>query len=197
MFNGIINNTGTVFRIISREKGIELFVKSKIIFKKKDLGSSISCDGVCLTLVDYKKNISKFYLSNETIIRSKFKFIKIGNVLNLELPLKFGQDISGHIVQGHVDFVSKVQNIRIIDKSWLLKISINNNMSKYLVEKASISINGVSLTISKLTKKFFEISIIPHTLKLTNLILLKKNDFINIEIDILSKYVNKFFYEKK
>ena len=108
MFNGIIFNQGKVDKIFNRKKGINLFIKSNIPLKSKDIGISISCDGVCLTLISLKNKILEFYLSNESLNRSKFKKIKKGDLINLELPLKKGQKISGHICQGHVDFFSKV-----------------------------------------------------------------------------------------
>ena len=197
MFNGIIFNKGKIIDISKRNKGINIFIKSKIKISSKQLGVSISCDGVCLTLISYKKDIAEFYLSNETITKSKFKNSKVGDYVNLELPLKFGQNISGHICQGHVDTVSRVTNITKVDKSLIYEFSINKAFYKYLVEKASILVNGVSLTISKINRNKFEIWVIPHTLKLTNLVTLKKNDLVNIEIDILSKYVKKFINEKK
>ena len=138
----------------------------------------------------------QFYLSNETIERSRFKFIKKNDLINLELPLKYGQRISGHICQGHIDTSCIVKSIKKIDKSYILEIAIDKIFKKQLVEKASILINGVSLTISKITTNGFQIWIIPHTLKLTNLSNLKKGDLINIEIDILSKYVKKYINEK-
>ncbi len=196
MFNGIIFNEGKVHKIIKRKKGINLFVKSNLLLKSKDLGISISCDGVCLTLISKKNKVLEFYLSNETLNRSKFKKIIKGDILNLELPLKKGQNISGHICQGHVDYVSKVKKIKLIDKSYLMEFSANRSQKSNLIEKASILINGVSLTISKITKNGFEVWIIPHTHKLTNLSKLKKNSLVNIEIDILSKYVKKYFNEK-
>jgi len=196
MFNGIIFNEGIVYRINKRNKGINLFVKSNLSLKTKDLGISIACDGVCLTLVSKKNKILEFYLSNETLNRSKFKKIIKGDIINLELPLKKGQNISGHICQGHVDYVSKVKKIKLIDKSYLIEFLANKSEKKNLIEKASILINGVSLTISKITKNGFEVWIIPHTYKLTNLSKLKKNSLVNIEIDILSKYVKKYFNEK-
>ena len=139
----------------------------------------------------------EFYLSNETILRSKFMYIKNKDLIHLELPLKYGQKISGHICQGHVDTVGKVLSINKIDKSYLFNFEINLKERKNIIEKASICINGVSLTISKVTKKGFQIWVIPHTFKLTNLSKLKKGSFVNIEIDILSKYVKNFFNEKK
>ena len=196
MFNGIIFNQGKVDKIFKRKKGINLFVKSNLSLKPKDFGISISCDGTCLTLISKKHKTLEFYLSKETLNRTKFKKIKKGDVINLELPLKNGQNISGHICQGHVDYVSKLKKIKLIDKSYLMEFSANNVQKKNLIEKASILINGVSLTISKITKKGFEVWIIPHTYNITNLSKLKKNDLVNIEVDILSKYVKKYFNEK-
>jgi len=196
MFNGIIFNQGKVDKTLKRKKGINLFIKSSLSIKSKDLGISVSCDGVCLTLISIKNKNLEFYLSNETLSRTKFKKIKKGDIINLELPLINGQKISGHICQGHVDYVSRVKKIKLIDKSYLMNFSANNDQKKNLIEKASILINGVSLTISKITKNGFEVWIIPHTYKMTNLSKLKKNSLANIEIDILSKYVKKFFHEK-
>ena len=196
MFNGIIFNQGLVKKITKRKKGINLFIKSNLIIKKKDIGISISCDGVCLTLINIKNKLMEFYLSSETIARSKFKNIKVGNYINLELPLKFGRSISGHICQGHIDCTGKVFSIKRIDKSYLFDFIIKQKEKVNLIEKASICINGISLTISKKTKKGFQSWVIPHTLKLTNLSKLKKDDLVNIEIDILSKYVKKYLNEK-
>ena len=197
MFNGIIFNKGKVVKIQKRKKGLNLFLKSKIKLSSKNIGISVSCDGVCLTLISYKKNILEFYLSNETLKKSKFRLIKLKDEINLELPLKFGQNISGHICQGHVDTIAKVAKIIKNDKSIIFTFHISKIFINQLVEKASILINGVSLTISKINKKNFEIWVIPHTLKLTNLCYLKKNNLVNIEIDILSKYVKKYINEKK
>ena len=196
MFNGIIFNKGKVDKIFKRKEGINLFVRSNLSLKSKDLGISISCDGTCLTLVSIKNKTLEFYLSKETLNRTKFKKIKKGDIINLEPPLKNGQNISGHICQGHVDYVSKLKKIKLIDKSYLMEFSANNIQKKNLIEKASILINGVSLTISKITKKGFEVWIIPHTYNFTNLSKLKKNNLVNIEVDILSKYVKKYFNEK-
>ena len=197
MFNGIIFNKGTIKKILKRPKGINIFIRSDMKLSKKDIGVSVACDGVCLTLISIQKKIMEFYLSNETIERSKFRFIKINDQINLELPLKYGQKISGHICQGHIDTVGKIIDIKKIDKSYLYDFEISSKERKNVIEKASICINGISLTISKVTKKGFQIWVIPHTYKLTNLSRLKKGNFVNIEIDILSKYVKNFFYEKK
>tara|TARA_Y100001958_G_scaffold112595_1_gene79877 strand:+ start:169 stop:762 length:594 start_codon:yes stop_codon:yes gene_type:complete len=197
MFNGIIFNKGLISKISKRSKGINIFVKSDLKLTNRDIGVSIACDGVCLTLISIKKRIMEFYLSNETVKRSKFRFLKIKDVINLELPLKYGQKISGHICQGHVDTTGKVLGIKKVDKSYIFDFEINPKERKNIIEKASICINGISLTISKKTRKGFQVWVIPHTFKLTNLSKLKKGTLVNIEIDILSKYVKNFFYEKK
>ncbi len=197
MFNGIIFNQGVIHNIEKRPKGINIFVISDLKLIKKDIGVSVSCDGVCLTLITISGKIMEFYLSDETIQRSKFKFLKIKDKINLELPLKYGQKISGHICQGHIDTVGKISDIKLIDKSYLFEFEIVKKERVNLIEKASVCINGISLTISKLTKKGFQVWVIPHTFKLTNLSTLKKSSPINIEIDILSKYVRNYFNEKK
>ncbi len=197
MFNGIIYNQGTINKIIKRPKGLNIFVKSNLKVTKKDMGLSIACDGVCLTLISYQKKLMEFYLSNETIVRSKFKYLKNKDLINLELPLKYGTKISGHICQGHVDTVGKIISVKKVDKSYVFSFEIDKKERANLIEKASICVNGISLTISKITKKGFEIWIIPHTFKETNLSTLKKSDLVNIEIDILSKYVRNYFNEKK
>tara|TARA_B110000196_G_scaffold21237_1_gene16619 strand:- start:367 stop:960 length:594 start_codon:yes stop_codon:yes gene_type:complete len=197
MFNGIIFNQGIVKKIKKRIKGIDIFIKSNLKLTKKDIGVSLACDGVCLTLININKKIIEFYLSHETIQRSKFKFLKVNDRVNLELPLKYGQKISGHICQGHIDFVGKILIIKKIDKSYLFDFEIIKQKRENLIEKASICINGISLTISKITKKGFQIWVIPHTFKITNLSSLKKNSLVNIEIDILSKYVKNYFNGKK
>ncbi len=197
MFNGIIFNKGITKKIIKRKDGLNIFLKTNLKLTNKDIGISVSCDGVCLTLISIKDNLYEFYLSKETILRSNFKNIKNKSIVNLELPLKYGQKISGHICQGHIDVVGKILNLKKIDKSYLFEFEIPKKERKHLIEKASICINGISLTISKVTKKGFQIWVIPHTYKQTNLSTLTKSNLVNIEIDILSKYVRNYFNEKK
>ena len=193
MFNGIIYNTGKVEIIKKNRNSIFLGIKSNLRLFNKDLGSSISCNGVCLTLTKIKKGLIFFYISKETIKRSNFKSIKVGQIINLEKSLIYGQKISGHFTQGHVDTTGKVKKINLIDNSWDLRLEVRNkSFSKYLEEKASISVNGVSLTISKVKKNYFHLNIIPHTLKLTNLKKLKVNDIVNLELDIFGKYMYKY-----
>ena len=193
MFNGIIYNTGKVISIKKTKKSLFIGILSNITLKKKDLGSSISCNGVCLTLVKIDKKKIYFYLSNETLKRSNFRSVKINQIINLEKSLPYGKRISGHYTQGHVDTVAKVYKISIIDKTWLIKFRIlDKKFNQYLIDKGSISINGVSLTISNTKKNYLNIHVIPHTLKITNLKDLKKNDLVNVELDIFGKYIYKY-----
>lgn len=192
MFNGIITHTGKIKKIYKKNNNCILELVSKIKFTKEELGSSISCSGVCLTLEKYYKNISKFYLSKETLKRSTFKSSKVGDLVNLEKSMKFGSPISGHFVQGHVDLTTKVVKITHIGKSWIISFKILTQYKKYLVQKGSITINGVSLTVTKILKDTFQISIVPYTLKLTNLVNLNVGDLVNIEFDILGKYIKNF-----
>jgi len=192
MFNGIITHTGKIKKITKNKKNCVFEIKSKIKFTKKEIGSSVSCSGACLTLEKYNKNISRFYLSSETLNRTIFKYSKIGDIINLEKSIKHGNRISGHFVQGHIDITSKVKKIKNSGKSRLINFKLASKYKKYLIYKGSIAINGVSLTISKIYKDSFQIVIVPHTLKWTNLINLKIHDFVNIEFDVLGKYIKNF-----
>jgi riboflavin synthase len=193
MFNGIIFNNGKIKLIKKNKNSIFVGIETNLKINKKEIGSSFSCNGVCLTLVKIKKNLIFFYVSNETLAKSNLKYLKINHIINLEYSLVFGQKISGHFIQGHVDTTAKIKKIVSIDKTWVIKLQIfDNNFKKFLVEKASVAINGVSLTVSKVSNNFFEINVIPHTLKLTNLNKLKVNDVVNVELDIFGKYIYKY-----
>ena len=139
MFNGIVYNQGIIKSLRKSPKYVKgslvIEVSSNINFKKEDIGESVCCDGVCLTLIRIKKKSFLFYLSKETLKRSNFKNIKIGKRINIEKALLFGKKISGHYIQGHVDTTSVIKNIKIIDKSWVVKCSLNKKFKKYIVEK--------------------------------------------------------------
>tara|TARA_B100000767_G_scaffold266901_1_gene284915 strand:- start:3179 stop:3763 length:585 start_codon:yes stop_codon:yes gene_type:complete len=189
MFNGIIHKTGKILKVVKEKNYSEIILKTDLKFKKSDIGSSLSCNGTCLTITRIKKNNISFYLSKETLKRTNFGSIKIGDLINIEESLAYGNKISGHYVQGHVDTTGLVSNISILDKTWIITFKISEIYKKFLIEKGSISINGVSLTISKVKKNTFKVCIIPHTLKLTNLIKLNKKNLVNIEFDIFGKYL--------
>ena len=192
MFNGIIKHTGKISKIYKNNNNCILEILSKIKFSKNEIGSSISCSGACLTLEKYKGNLSKFYISKETLNRTNFRSSNKGDLINLEKSLKYDDRISGHFVQGHVDTTSTIKKIDFVGKSWFVSFKLPKKYKKYLIQKGSITINGVSLTISKILKDGFQIVIIPQTLKLTNLMYLKEKDVVNIEFDVLGKYIKKF-----
>ena len=190
MFNGIIFNTGKVKKKYIDSSGLILTINSKInINSKKEIGSSICCSGACLTLIKYKNNNLSFYISKETIERSNLSMLKINDIVNLEKPIKFGDRISGHFIQGHVDTMARVKKIKLSGKSWYIDFSLEKKFKKYLINKGSIAVNGISLTIAKVKQNVFQVAVIPHTLKLTNLIKLQEKDLANIEFDILLKYI--------
>ena len=189
MFNGIIKNTGKINKIYKNNNNCFIEISSKIKLKKDEVGSSISCSGVCLTVEKFNNNLVKFYLSKETLNKTTFKSSKKGDIINLEKPLRYGNRISGHFIQGHVDTVCTIKKIYLVGKSLLINFELSKKYKRYLVPKGSITINGISLTIAKILKYGFQISVIPQTLKLTNLIYLKEKDLVNVEFDILCKYI--------
>ncbi len=197
MFNGIVYNQGLIKSIKKNTKyvtgSLVVEITSDILFKKSDIGESVCCDGVCLTLIRIKKKSFLFYVSKETLTRSNFKNIKVGKYINIEKSLQYGKKISGHYIQGHVDTTSIVKSIKIIDRSWNINFTLKKKYKKLIVEKGSISINGVSLTVSKIRSNSFQITVIPHTLKLTNLINLKKGKMVNVEFDLIGKYLNNIY----
>jgi len=192
MFTGIITHTGKINKIIRSKKNCTIEVESAMKFNKKEIGSSISCSGACLTLEENKRNSLKFYLSKETLKRTIFNSSRIGDIINLEKSMKFGNRLSGHFVQGHVDTTSRILKIAHIGKSWLITFKLPNKYKKFLINKGSITINGISLTISNIFENSFDVSVVPHTLKLTNIIKMKVKDKVNIEFDVLGKYIKNF-----
>ena len=192
MFNGIIKHTGKISKIYKNNNNCIIEILSKIKFSKNEIGSSISCSGTCLTLEKYKGNLSKFYISKETLNRTNFKSSNKGDLINLEKSLKYDDRISGHFVQVHVETTSAIKKIDFVGKSWFVNFKLPKKYKKYLTQKGSITINGVSLTISKILKDGFQIVVIPQTLKFTNLMYLREKNVVNIEFDVLGKYIKKF-----
>ena len=195
MFTGIIKNKAEFVSLKKDKSKYFLTLSTVQKFTNKDIGSSISINGICLTLIRAKLIKNKcqimFYLSPETLRLSNLRFLKKNENLNIEKSLRFGDEISGHFVQGHVDDCSSISKINIKQGSWYINIKYKQKFKKYIIKKGSIAINGVSLTIVSVSKNYFQLVIIPHSLKLTNLINLKKNDKVNVEFDIILKYLNR------
>ena len=191
MFNGIIYKNGSVHSMQKKNKAAQLSIKTNLKFKNSEIGSSVCCNGTCLTITKIKNNFINFYLSKETLKKTNYNYIKIGDIVNLEKSLNYGNKISGHYVQGHVDTIAQVIKINKLNNNWEVNFKIPRFYKKYLIEKGSVAINGVSLTISKVKKSHFEICVIPHTLRLTNLEDMKINKIVNVELDIFTKYILK------
>ena len=191
MFTGIIKNLGVVKNISNSSLIINSENKQ---FLNIDLGTSVSVDGVCLTVRDIQENNLEFQISNESKNRSIIKGYKNNVNVNLELPTTVNDFLSGHIVQGHVDEISEVINIKK-DKKDLWTFEFNSNNSKYLVDKGSVTINGVSLTVVNPNKHSFKVAVIDETYKRTNFQFLEANSQVNIEYDIISKYVERLIID--
>ncbi len=196
MFTGIIKNKGKVVSIVKKNKGYEVKINSNLVFSKKNIGTSISINGVCLTLTKFLSKNLFFFISYSTFQITNFKYLKKNSTVNLEKSLKFGDEIAGHFVQGHIDTIGKVISLKKLAKTWTFLIKVDSKFSHLLVDKGSITIDGISLTIVKSFKNQFTLVVIPHTLKLTNIISLKTGDVVNVEFDIVIKYLSKINKKK-
>ncbi len=198
MFTGIIEEVGKVVSIEQRGENRRIKVEAANTPKELKEGRSVAVSGVCLTALDIKPKSFCADLAPETWVRTSFSRIHEGALVNLELPMKANGRFDGHIVQGHVDGVGKlIEFERIVDsegrdsENWWLHIEIPPEIEKYTVFKGSISIEGISLTVAKLERSRCTIAIIPHTVELTNLGSLKPGDPVNLEADVIAKYVEK------
>jgi riboflavin synthase len=193
MFTGIVEEIGKITRIEQGGENRRITIAADHAPKELGTGHSISVSGVCLTALDIKSGSFCADLAPETWVRTSFSRIHEGALVNLELPMKADGRFGGHIVQGHVDGVGKLISLdRIADsENWWLTIELPEEIEKYTVYKGSISIEGISLTVAKLEKNRCTIAIIPHTVEMTNLHSLKAGDPLNLEADLIAKYVEK------
>jgi riboflavin synthase len=191
VFTGIIEDVGIVKDIKSKSQGIRVSFYSEKILEDVKLGDSIAVNGVCLTAIDIKGNIFSVDVSFETVSKSNIGRLRIGDRVNLERALKVSDRLDGHIVLGHVDGVGNVLSIERRGEFYILRISISDYVSNHCVDKGSVSIDGISLTISRLEGTSLEVAVIPHTFNNTNLMHKKTGETVNIEVDILGKYVEK------
>ena len=196
MFTGIIQSTAKLNQIVNKNNNYTFVLESNLRLIKKDIGTSIAIDGVCLTLTKIQKQSESkkklfFNISPETLKISSLQNKGVGTILNLEKSLKFGDEIAGHFLQGHVDDTGKILSINKNKNSWIFWIKFKSKFKKYLVSKGSIAINGVSLTINEIKNSSIRVDIIPHTFDKTNFKFLKKNMDVNLEYDLLMKFLKK------
>ena len=188
MFTGIATNYGLI-KAIKEKTNIEYVIESDIDLTKVKIGSSIMCSGICLTVIKKSRKIFVVNVSEETLNVTNAKYWKKGTKLNLEKSLKLGDELGGHIVTGHIDKTTKLLEIRKLKKSSILIFKIPNNLKKFICKKGSIAIDGISLTVNDVEENSFSVSIIPHTSEITTLGSIKKGDIVNLEIDILARYI--------
>ncbi len=196
MFTGIVEKTGKIIKIENKNKEkIYFTISVKNFLQDIKIGSSISCDGVCLTVVKKTKDSFTIELMPETLRLTKFADSKVGDLINLEKSLKIGERVDGHFVMGHVDGVGVVKKVIKEGEYTDLIIKVPKKIIKYLAYKGSASINGVSLTIAGNGKDWLKVCLITHTLGITNLSALKAGDKVNIEVDMIARYLESLLYD--
>lgn len=212
MFTGIIQTTGTIKKIEDQADIKVIKIHAPKIIESKKIGDSIAVDGACLTITAIEDENFNVEAIPETIKRTILKHYEHGTIVNLEKSLKCGEGIEGHLVQGHIDFIGTIikispkssqnnnpdsnPNLLINTPSSTLAISFPKSMAKFFATKGSVTVNGVSLTISKLNHDTFEVSLIPQTIKTTNLCNLQVGSHVNIEVDLLSRYLDRLLQDR-
>jgi riboflavin synthase len=189
MFTGIISHQATVSAIQLQEGGAVLTLHAPIIAAEANIGDSIACAGVCLTVTAKTDTHFTVYAAPETLNRTTFASVKAGDVLNVEDSLKVGDKLGGHFVFGHVDALGLVESIIAEGETFRLTVALPKNLIRFVAEKGSITLNGVSLTVTNVTNTSFTVMIIPHTWENTALHSLKPKAQLNVEIDMLARYV--------
>ena len=200
MFTGIIRDIGQITSLNTSNGDLNLSIKTTLELNKTNIGDSICCGGVCLTVIKIKNDIFNVELSKETLSVSAAKFWKKGTKINIEKSLLLGDQIGGHLVSGHVDSVTVLQSKKNIKGSVRLVFKSPKEIQAYIAKKGSISIDGVSLTINEVNKSSFNVNVISHTFNNTTLGQLNEKDFVNIEIDTIARYaVNaaKYYIKEK
>ena len=191
MFTGIIEDIGTIEKVSPISGGISLTIRSKKIMEDIAVNDSVCIDGVCLTVTKFDKNSFLVDAVGATLEKTTFNKVKADTLVNLERSVKLSDRLGGHLVQGHVNGIGIITEIKKLGENYLVKIIIPEELERYLIKEGSIAINGISLTIAELNKSEISISVIPHTWQNTNLKDKKVNEKVNVEIDILAKYVEK------
>ncbi len=191
MFTGIVESLGEITNINLDQGNVDFTVNSDIS-KELKIDQSVSHSGVCLTVVDINNDSHTVTAVKETLDKSSLKNFKLGDSINLERAMKLGERLDGHMVQGHVDGVAKCLEVNLNQGSWIYKFEFDKSNESLLIEKGSICINGVSLTVFNIVDNKFDVTIIPYTYENTSFKELKKEDLVNIEFDMIGKYLSRF-----
>ncbi|MDD5344625.1 MAG: riboflavin synthase [Smithella sp.] len=191
MFTGIVEGLGKVKRLIMKGADAVLEIETGINLAEVSIGDSIAVNGACLTVTSKNQQIFQADVSAETLSRTTLKLLQAGHKVNLEKSLRVGGFVGGHFVLGHVDATGRILSLMQKSGSLIMAVEMNENISRYIVGKGSVALDGISLTVNKLEKSRFYVNIIPHTAANTTLVIKKEADLVNIETDILGKYVEK------
>jgi riboflavin synthase len=197
MFTGIIEEVGAIRGIQAHAKGGRVTVSARGVLDDIKIGDSVAINGVCLTVVEFNSNSLAFDISEETLARTTLGRLRAGNCVNLERALKVGDRLGGHIVQGHVDATGQFISKHPAGDGILMRFNYPAEIGCYICLKGSITVDGISLTVAGLGQGWFEVAIIPHTLKVTNLGALSSGDTVNLEVDILAKYIERLMQARE
>ena len=197
MFTGIIEGIGEVRNIRKIGSEATFIIRVPAFFSDCHTGDSITVDGVCLTITDVKGNLLTLDVSAETLLRSTLGAFKQGEMVNLERALRLSDRLGGHLVSGHVDGTGIIERIERLQESWIIQIGIDKSLSRYLIEKGSIAVDGISLTTNRCMGASFDVNIIPQTARVTTIIKKGVGQRVNIEIDLISKYIEKFLFHDR
>ena len=196
MFTGLVEETGIIVDLKKINDGLECIIEANLVLEDLKTNDSISCSGICLTATKVNENSFKVQLVNETLERTTAKHWKESSVLNLERALLPSTRLGGHLVQGHVDTVTTIKNIQRLDESAIFTFEIDAVNRKYIVEKGSVCLDGISLTVASISETQFTIALIPHTLGVTSWENSRIGDQVNLEVDIMAKYIENMMSKK-
>lgn len=197
MFTGLVEEIGKIESVIKSTKSARITIKAKKLLEDVKLGDSICTNGVCLTVTSFDSGKFTVDVMAETMRRSNLKTLSLGAEVNLERALRVGDRLGGHIVSGHIDGVGQIKSYEQEDNAVWITIEAPSEILRYIVEKGSIAIDGVSLTVAYVDESIFKVSIIPHTKDMTTLLRKKIGDVVNLECDMVGKYIEKFLNIKK
>jgi len=192
MFTGLIQEIGTIQSISTNREGKEFIIRAPHLISEIEIDDSVATNGVCLTATHMTPDSFKVQAIHMTLEKTSLGGLKTGDKVNLELSLRPSDRLGGHMVQGHVNGLGKIHSIRQMGENWEIEISFPQNLRKYMISEGSIALDGISLTIARLTEKTLTVAIIPHTLEKTTLSTKKIGDQINIEVDMVAKYIENF-----
>ena len=193
MFTGLIEETGSILNIRLGSKSTSVSIKASKVLEDANIGDSIAVNGICLTVTSKSADSFTADVMPETIKRTNLHRLTKGSKVNLERALKLGDRLGGHMVSGHIDITGEIIKITPDENAVLIEIGLSENLLPYIIEKGSVSIDGISLTVARVTKRSFIVSVIPHTKKMTTLEKAMPGQMVNIECDMIGKYIQSFF----